>query len=154
MCPVVSDGLAIGWEKKSCLLCVEVDVAGVTGELSMLLVCEDVAGVERKDRLTCEKPESGAERSPLLLLLEILLPELEGVRDLISGALSACMLVVEMSSVGNEIWALLIVPVAKRYSCAEASAVGVRFARLVKALASDMVGPQSLIELSKPGLKA
>lgn len=60
--------------------------------------------------------------------------------DLMSGAVRACMFVVEMSSVGNEIMFRLMVPVAYRTVPLRLGvATSSRLMRLVKALARDIV---------------
>lgn len=107
--------------------------SGATGDDSGDEVAGEVAGVLRKLLAVDEKSEPSAERR------EALDEALEMER--ISGALSAWTLVVDKNSVGKEILERSMVPAAylKDESECEAGASCWRFARLVKALASDIV---------------
>jgi len=103
--------------------------SGVMGEDSMEELSAEVVGVLRKLLEVEEKSEPSAERREALD--EVL------DADRMSGAFSAWTLVVESSSVGREILERSMVPAAYLKEPSEASCW--RLARLVKALASDMV---------------
>jgi hypothetical protein len=107
--------------------------SGEIGDDSIEEVSGEVAGVLRKLLEVEEKSEPSAERR------ETLDEPLE--TDLMSGAFKAWTLVVERSSVGNEILERSMVPAAylKWVSEGPVEASCWRFARLVKALASAMV---------------
>ena len=98
---------------------------GAIGEVS-----GEVMGESMKLRSMYEKSESSAERSDEF--------EEDDETERMSGALSACTLVVESSSVGIEIRLRWIVPGAYLTlpSRAGKAATASRFVRLVKALAS------------------